>query len=430
MDIFTVLKKNELILVDDGCENGKTRKIINQMNHNLADMMDLLKEFDAFKEEQMESDYRRKAVISKTLLQHYMDWKPMVAAYTKLEKQERAKVDRFYLEKSKVLAGLNTLLKDCKKLPVVCAYDVFDGKFKKCPEGHPVIILGENNTGILTAMIENIENQLHVKGLLDEIDTTALSVNFVNVNTNVANCKQRLEEMYSDNPSKYEQLNESIARMEEIGKRAVIFSTYKDNMMEIGVTEKDIAAYEKGLAKEYIPYKKQLKKAFEIEFVEINDLVVNEDLFATAGEKGFKETFKTYNSNEVKFITDEDVAAQAVADEIPLEATPAPAPAPKPAGFKKLSSIDKFLNKGAEPAPAVEPAPVVEPVQVPNDQGFQFEEVPAEEIANDNIPQVEDLEPAETEPAEVEPVEQPKIGRKKSRFGKAFDKAEEDGTND
>ncbi|MBR2468365.1 MAG: hypothetical protein IKB42_04935 [Clostridia bacterium] len=425
MDIFTVLKKNELILVDDTCENGKTRKIINQLNHNLADMMDLLKEFDAFKEEQMESDYRRKAVIAKTLLQQYMDWKPMVVAYTKMEKQERAKVDRFYLEKSKVLAGLNTLLRDCKKLPVVCAYDVFDGKFKKCPDGHPVIILGNNNTAILTTMLDNIENLLHVKGCLEEIDTTALSVNFVNVNTNVANCKQRLEEMYRDNPSKYEQLNESIARMEEIGKRAVIFSTYKDNLMEIGVTEKDINLFEKGLAKEYIPYKKQLKKAFEIEFVEINDLVVNEDLFATAGEKGFKETFKTYSSNEVKFITDEELAAQQAQTEPQEEpqAEEEQAPAPKPAGFRKLSSIDKFLNKSTDEAPAPQ-----EPVQVPNSQGVEFEEVPAEEL-EDGVPTVEELQ-QDVEPAPQEPVEEKKVGRKKSRFGKAFDDAEGDGTNE
>lgn len=392
MDIFTVLKNNELILVDDPCENKKTRKLINQLNHNLADIMDLLKEFNEFKEDQMEGDYKRKAVIAKTLLQQYMDWQPMVKAYTKMEKDERAKVDRFYTEKSRVLSILNTLLNDSKKLPIVCAYDVFDGDFKKCADGHPVIILGDNNTAILKEMIANIEMSMHVKGCLEEIDTTALSVNFVNVNTNVANCKQKLQEMYADNQAKYNDLNDSILKMEEIGKRAVIFSTYKDNMMEIGVSEKDIDAFEKGLAKEYIPYKKQLKKAFNIEFVEINDLVVNEDLFATAGEKGFKETFKTYNASEVKFITDEEVAQQ---------------PQPKPAGFNKLTSIDKFLNKTAQAE--AQPQPVYEEVE--------YVEQPAE------VPQ-------EVEP-QPEVQEEQKSGRRKSKFGKSFDQISEDeGTNE
>lgn len=394
MDIFTVLRKNELILVDDPCENKKTRKLINQLNHNLADIMDLLNDFDQFKEDQMEGDYRRKAVIAKTLLQHYMDWQPMVKAYTRLEKDERAKVDRFYTEKSRTLAILNTLLKECKTMPVVSVYDVFDGKYKKCPEGHPVIVLGENNTAILKEMIANIEMNMHVKGCLEEIDTTALSVNFVNVNTNVANCKQKLQEMYADNQAKYNELHDSILKMEEIGKRAVIFSTYKDNMIEIGVGQKDIAAFEKGLAKEYIPYKKQLKKAFNIEFVEINDLVVNEDLFATAGEKGFKETFKTYNASEVKFITDEEVAAAQ--------------PQPKPAGFNKLSSIDKFLNKTAR---AEQPQAEAADVEVP-----EYVEQPAIQ---------EEVEP------QPEVQEEQKGGRRKSKFGKSFDQISEDeGTNE
>ncbi len=411
MDIFTVLKNNDLILVDDPCENKKTRKIINQLNHNLADIMDLQKEFNEFKDEQMEGDYKRKAVIAKTLLQQYMNWQPMVKAYAQMEKGERAKVDRFYSEKSLVLKYLNTLLKDCKKLPVVCLYDVYGEDYRKCEEGHPMIVLGDNNTAILKSMIANIEMSMHVKGCLEEIDTTALSVNFVNVNTNVTNCRQKLEEMYADNPSKYQALSESISIMEEVGKRAVLFSTYKDNMMEIGVSEKDINAFENGLAKEYMPYKKQLKKAFNIEFVEINDLVVNEDLFATAGEKGYKPDFKTYDVSEVKFITDESVQ------------TEQPAPQPKPAGFNKLTSINNFLNKTAKveaEQPVMEQP--MEEIQFVEDNTAGVEEY--EQPVYEDVPSLDENEPVQ--PQEVEEVAE--NGRRKSKFGKKFDKiAEEEG---
>lgn len=45
--------------------------------------------------------------------------------------------------------------------------------------------------------------------------------------------------------------------------------------------------------------------ALHIEFEEICDLVVNEDLFKTAGEDGYEPNLTTYNASYVTFVTPE-----------------------------------------------------------------------------------------------------------------------------
>ena len=45
--------------------------------------------------------------------------------------------------------------------------------------------------------------------------------------------------------------------------------------------------------------------ALHIEFKEICDLVVNEDLFKTAGEDGYEPNLTTYNASDVTFVTPE-----------------------------------------------------------------------------------------------------------------------------
>lgn len=305
MDIFTLLNKHEQVLIDDSCEDRKTRKSINTINHYIADIVDMANEFKGFTESQLEGSYHHKLVMAKSLLYRYNNWTPMVKAYEKIEKEEKTKVDKFYVLKEKLLTEMRALLKDSLKNPVVCQYDVFNDDFRRRPENHNMIILGDNNNEILKSMIRLLDIGLQIKGRFEEVETKDLLVNYANVMTNVNRCNEKLEEMYSNDPAKYNKLKDSIAKMEEIGKVVVLFTTYRDDLAMVGVGVKDLDAYEKAMTKEYIPFKKQLKKAFHIEFEEICDLVVNEDLFKTAGEDGYEPNLTTYNASDVTFVTPE-----------------------------------------------------------------------------------------------------------------------------
>ena len=91
-----------------------------------------------------------------------------------MEKEEADLVKSFYARKEKLLNNVKTLLKDSQKNPVVCAYDVFDGDYVPCQLGHYVVVLGENNTGILQSMIADLDIGLQVvTSLLGQLDMQA-----------------------------------------------------------------------------------------------------------------------------------------------------------------------------------------------------------------------------------------------------------------
>lgn len=313
MELLTLLNQNERILLEDAVEDKKTKALIDLINRELVDIMDDMKNFNDFATSQLQGEYNRKLVMAKSLMMHYGNWTPVISAVARLEKEETDKVNAFYARKEKLLSSLKTLLKDSQKNPVVCAYDVFDGDYVPCQIGHYVVVLGENNTGILNSMIADLDIGLQVQGNFANVEGRDLNCAYVAVNNNVALCNQKLEEMFAGKAGKTEKLKQAIACFEEEGRKAEFFETYMDELVNIGLTKKEIAAYEKLLAKRYLPYKNQLRKAFKVNFQEVAESIQikNEEAYGSADEEGFvvaseDELFanmnvETFNRKEVTF---------------------------------------------------------------------------------------------------------------------------------
>lgn len=313
MELLTLLNQNERILLEDAVEDKKTKALIDVINRELVDIIDAMKSFNDFATSQLKGEYNRKLVMAKSLMLHYGNWTPLIAAVAKFEKEETDLVNAFYARKEKLLNNIRALLKDSSKNPVVCAYDVFDGDYVPCQIGHYVVVLGENNTGILKSMIADLDIGLQVEGNYANVNGEALECNYSAVEENVALCNQKLEEIYGGKAGKADKLRQAIAHFEEEGRKAAFFQTYHNVLAEIGLSKKDLAAFEKLLAKRYLPYKNQLRKAFKVNFLEVAESIQikNEESYGSADDEGFVEAsedelfgnmdIQTFNRKEVTF---------------------------------------------------------------------------------------------------------------------------------
>ena len=313
MELLTLLNQNERILLEDLVEDKKTRALIDVINRELVDIIDDMKNFNDFATSQLQGEYNRKLVMAKSLMNYYGNWTAMINVISKMEKEEADLVKAFYARKEKLLNNVKTLLKDSQKNPVVCAYDVFDGDYVPCQIGHYVVVLGENNTGILQSMIADLDIGLQVQGNYANVEAKELNCNYYAVDENVALCNRKLEELYAGKAGKADKLKQAIAHFEEEGRKAAFFQTYVGILADLGVTKKEIAAYEKYLAKCYLPYKNQLRKAFKVNFLEVAESIQikNEEAYGSADDEGFvdasqDETFgnmnvQTFNRKEVTF---------------------------------------------------------------------------------------------------------------------------------
>ena len=164
-------------------------------------------------------------------------------------------------------------------------------------------------------MIQVLEEKLVVNGHFDEIDAQEIDANYTNVEKNVAMCKEKAQEMYGNKPGKLGKIEISISTMEEVGKKVVFFETYKNDLLSIGCPQKAINDYEKSFEKQYVPLKKSLQKELRFEFVEICDLVVDENSYQEADIE---------NPAPVEQVLEAVTAVEAEPVELPEEvATPA-----------------------------------------------------------------------------------------------------------
>ncbi len=282
MNILEILNSGEVVFVEDEVEGKKIKSQVAAVNKNFTDMAAAASEFAQYAASQQNGEEHRRIVMAKSLRNYYPNWQALKVAYDNVAKEEQTKIASYNALKAKLIASLQTLAKESQKEAVVSLYDIFEGDFRRCEEGHEILILGAHNAQVIETMIQGLEEGLVVAGHFDEIDAQEIDANYTNVEKNVAMCKEKAQEMYGNKPGKLGKIEISISTMEEVGKKVVFFETYKNDLLSIGCPAKAIADYEKSFEKQYVPLKKSLQKELRFEFVEICDLVVDETSYQEA----------------------------------------------------------------------------------------------------------------------------------------------------
>lgn len=360
MDLLTLLNQNERILLEDNIEQKKTRTLINQINRSITDLMDTKHEFDKLAKSQLSGENHNKIAVAKGLLAHYSNWTAVINAVAKLKQQEKKLADTFYSLKNKILADIHALIKDSKKNPVICAYDCFDGDYVACKEGHYVVVLGDNNTAILTSMAKDLDYGIQIQGSYDTVESKELTADYSVVSSNSKMCQQKITELYSSSDSKVTKLKQAIASLEEEGCKVVFFVTHRKSLLNIGVSKKELDDYEKFITKRYLPYKNLLKKALRIEIPEIavEIQVANEESFGSADDEGFvpasddgimlkMANIQSFARDQVQFLGD----ANAQQNVQGVESQPVSQPASQPANPNVGQPVNQNVNfaETAEP---------------------------------------------------------------------------------
>ena len=280
MELFDLIKKRKEIFVIDDIEDKKTKTLINDINDGLVAIIEKAEEFLEFSKSQLNGEYNHKIAMAKGLNAYYDEWSAISNACANLKKEEEVQISKFDSFKNNVVSKLKTLLTDCSKLPVVSAYDVFDGDFIASKEGHVIIILGKNNTQIIETIIDKLQNEFVVTGNYDDVAKATLKANYITVDNNVKLCKEKIDEVLGDKASKADKMLAVVDTMEDIARDLVFFETYKAEMISIGCTSKEVDVYEKNLLKKYVPLKKQLQKVLKIKFGDISHVFVNEEEYS------------------------------------------------------------------------------------------------------------------------------------------------------
>ena len=336
MDLLTLLNQNERILLEDNIEDKKVKALIGQINREIVDLMEVKENFEKYAQSQLSGEMNNKIATAKGLMLHYANWTAMLNAAAKLEQEEKNLVADFQSRKNKILADIHAVVKASEKSPVVCAYDCFDGDYVACAEGHYVVALGHNNTAVLHAMAKDFDYGLQIQGNYGAVEAKDLTADYSVVLSNSAMLSQKIDELYGSKGGKAEKLRQAVVNLEEEGRKVVFFVTYRKALEAIGVSKKDIDAYEKFLTKRYLPYKNLLRKACKTEIPEIavEIQVANEESFGSADDAGFvpvseesmllkMKNIENFAKHQVQFHADAADAAEveAPAQEVAFEET-------------------------------------------------------------------------------------------------------------
>ncbi len=318
MNILEILNSGEVVFAEDAVESKKIRSQVAAVNKNFTDMATTASAFAEYAASQLNGEEHRRIVMAKSLRNYYPNWNALKVAYDNVSKEEGVKIANYNATKARLLSSLQTLLKESAKEAVVSYFDIFEGDFVRCQEGHEVLILGAHNAAVIETMIAGLEEGLNVVGHFDEIEAQEIVANYSNVERNVEMCKERAAEMYGNKPGKLAKVEISISTMEEVGKKVVFFETYKNDLLSIGCPQKAINDYEKSFEKQYMPLKKSLQKELRFEFVEICDLVVDENSYQEADIENptpveqVMEDLTAVESEPVELFEEEVVEAPAV----------------------------------------------------------------------------------------------------------------------
>ncbi len=284
MNLMDLIKNKKELFVLDEIETKKMKSLIETVNSNIELMLNKIESFNVFKNSQLNGENHTKIVTAKSLAQQYPEWIAVAEACQNIKKEEEKVEQDFYAVKDKLISSFKSLFNETKKSPLVCKYDLYANDFQLCDEGHEIIVFGDRNSCVIENMINDLNDGIKANGLFEQIGGVDLQANFVSVTQNADLCFDKINNG-EIKAGKVDKLKNSINEMVEIGKQVVMFATYKQCLLNIGVKEKEVQLMEKQHIKKYVPLKKYLQKEFGVKFADICDVVVNEDAFAVFGEK-------------------------------------------------------------------------------------------------------------------------------------------------
>jgi len=282
MKAIDLIKKEEALLNIEGTTNKKMKTLAETLNNLMIEMNQQMIVFESFNKSQIDGDLANKIIVAKSLAEFFVNNKFLKVENTveAFKNQEKANIDTFYNKKDKLIETISTLIKECSREAVVSNYDVFEGDFRKCEEGHEIIILGDRNIVVLDTLLNDLEQDLVVDGNFDKVEAQSVDYNLETLFRNIDACNAKNEEINGSKQGKMAKIESMIARLKESGEQVVAFYTYKDALLDIGCSEKGVRDYEHELSKVYIPLKKALQKEFKIELEDICNVAVNEEEYS------------------------------------------------------------------------------------------------------------------------------------------------------
>ncbi len=281
MEFFDVLRNEKPVFVLDDVEDKKTKALIKQINEQMSGILRKRDVLLGFVESQLEGDYHKKIVLAKSLKNIYKNWIAIANVCAGLKKDEQTEEAKFNTAKNQLINNLETLLRDSKKLPVVCVYDVFGNDFVFAKKGHNIIVLGDNNKAIIETIINELKNKMDVEGKFDSIEAIELTADYSVVDDNIELCQNAIDEVFANKPAKGEKLIPTLETMQETAQALVLFEKHKESIRFVGCSNKDIDMFERELMKRSVPVMKQLSKLLKVQFKDVCNLGKARDEFAT-----------------------------------------------------------------------------------------------------------------------------------------------------
>ena len=273
MRALELLKTREPLLLEDGTQGKKTKALASTINQLMLEMNNQIDAFEAYSSSMMNGELANKIIIAKSLAEYFAGNKLLKVelAVDGLRNQEKAKINEYYTVKTKLLDAIRNLMKEVAKEAVVSNYDIFEGNFVKCENGHEIIILGDRNLDVLDTILRELDEQLTIEGNFDKINSQPVDFNLSTLNRNIELCNRKANEIYGAKAGKLSKAEAMIAKLEEVGKQVVAFYSYKEALVEIGCAEKGVNAYEHELTKAYAPLSKTLAKEFKVDLEDITN---------------------------------------------------------------------------------------------------------------------------------------------------------------
>lgn len=281
MKAIELLKNQENIIPIEINKSKHVSTLSAMLTKRISYMNEEIIKFADFYESQTEGELMGTIVVAKSLAEFFKDNKflKLELVLDALKAQEKSMIGNYYVAKNNLLDTLRQILKDSSKEPIISAFDLFGDEFVRCESGHEIIILGGRNTAIIETLIKEFDSNLIVNGNFDNIAAQNVDYNEDTLNRNIELCTRKNNEINGSKGSKLSKLEGVIDRLKSVGSEVVAFYTYKDTLLDIGVPDKGIKAFESELSKLYIPLKKTLQKELSIELEDICNVQVDESQF-------------------------------------------------------------------------------------------------------------------------------------------------------
>ena len=198
MKAIELLKNQESLLVVDAIQNKKVKAVANTLNDLIAEMNQQISNFENFNESQKSGEQGNKIIVAKSLCKFFEGNKflKVEMAVDALRNEEKTVMNTYYATKNKLLDTIRAIMKESNKEAIVSAFDLFEGDFVKCPEGHEIIILGGRNLNVLDTFLQELDMELIIDGAFESIEGQEVDYNTSILDRNIELCNRKNNELY------------------------------------------------------------------------------------------------------------------------------------------------------------------------------------------------------------------------------------------